>query len=547
MAIYHFSAKVVSRAKGQSTIATAAYNAREKLTDKRTGEVKDYSHKDGLVFSGIYTPKNAPEWAKDREQLWNKAEESEKRKDSTIARNYTVALPHELNTEQQRYLVQDFIKENFTRKGYAADLSIHAPDKDGDERNYHGHILVTDRRIEPDGFAADKKERQLKSNERKDELENLRESWERHGNRHLERHGFEPNLDRRTLEAQGIDREPTQHKGADVCAMERRGIETDRGNQAQQIEARNSELEALKLEAAKIAREIITEQQQLREQITATRNGKNKQTMNEDNEQEQKKRGVSGYDKGGMVAQQAEALREHNERQKILDIENAKLKPENAQDKTPDNAEIKPERHYSSCVEKVEEKYIYGGSALEFSLENLQKEQSSIKAIEQAEITQKENQVKELAEVQTEKLKAESERTLEHPDKTAEKAIEQADITKTMNHVRGLAEAQAEKQKSEPTKNLEQPDKNTERVKYIEDHETHKRQNEADKSRDNQKSIDYAAARSKDSPFKENGKELTDAQRARMERAAKLLEGMQRERGDNDRELGGGRERTRDR
>jgi ATP-dependent exoDNAse (exonuclease V) alpha subunit len=256
MTIYHFNAKVISRKAGQSSIATAAYNAREKLTDERTGEIKDFRRKDGLIFSGIYAPKDAPEWTQDRGELWNRAEAAEKRKDSTIARNYEIALPHELNEQQQRYLIQDFIKENFTRKGYVADLSFHAPDKDSDNRNFHAHILVTDRRIEADGFAPNKSERQLKSNGRKGDLKNLRESWERHGNRYLERHGFEPSLDRRTLEAQGIDREPTRHKGANVSAMEKKGIKTDRGEQARQVEARNSELKILKLEAAKIAQKI---------------------------------------------------------------------------------------------------------------------------------------------------------------------------------------------------------------------------------------------------------------------------------------------------
>ena len=107
MAIYSFNAKVISRSAGQSAVATAAYNARQKLTDERTGEVKDYSRGNGLIFSGIYAPKDAPEWANDRAELWNHAEAAEKRKDATIARNYLIALPHELTDEQRRYAVQD--------------------------------------------------------------------------------------------------------------------------------------------------------------------------------------------------------------------------------------------------------------------------------------------------------------------------------------------------------------------------------------------------------------------------------------------------------
>ena len=243
MAIFHLAAKVVSRKSGQSVVAKAAYNAREELTEERTGEVKDYTRAQGLLFSGIYTPANAPAWAHDRAQLWNKADQAENRKDSTLAREYELALPHELNSEQQRFLVQDFVKESFTRKGYAADVAIHAPDRQGDKRNYHAHILVTDRRLEINGFAADKKERKLKSPERKAELEALRERWERTANRHLERHGHEARIDRRSLEAQGIDREPTQHLGPYATQLEREGEQSERGDINREIAGHHQERE----------------------------------------------------------------------------------------------------------------------------------------------------------------------------------------------------------------------------------------------------------------------------------------------------------------
>ena len=322
MAIYSFNAKIISRKAGQSAVATAAYNARDKLMDERTGEIKHYYAVDGsLIHSGIYTPDNAPEWAHDRAQLWNHAEAAENRKDSQIARNFIVALPHELTDEQRRFAIQDFVKENFTRKGYAADLNIHAPDKDGDDRNYHAHILVTDRKLEPDGFAASKSERQQTETQRKEELEHLRQSWEKIGNRHLERWGHEPTLDRRTLEAQGIDREPTIHKGVDVTAMERRGVETDRGNEAQQIEARNSELGNLKNEAVKISQAIEAEEQkQQREKA-----GASPQTID-----------PTLYDRGGMVSQQRDANAHHEARQNALDDKQAIIandnKPETEKD-----------------------------------------------------------------------------------------------------------------------------------------------------------------------------------------------------------------------
>lgn len=256
MAIYHFSAKTVSRSAGQSAVAKAAYNARDKLTDERTGEVKNYSRKDGLVFSGLYAPTDAPDWAQDRGQLWNHAEAAEKRKDATLAREYQIALPHELTDEQRRFLVQDFVKENFTRKGYAADVNIHAPDREGDDRNYHAHVLVTDRKLGAEGFAASKAERQGTQKARTEELESLRESWERIGNRHLERHGHAPSLDRRTLAAQGIEREPTQHLGPLAMVIERDGRESHRGRENRVTMARNAERQQTRADLADVSREI---------------------------------------------------------------------------------------------------------------------------------------------------------------------------------------------------------------------------------------------------------------------------------------------------
>src|ERR1700730_7065607 len=112
MAIFHLTVKSVSRGKGQSAVAKAAYNAREKLIEERTGEVKDYRNAgEEVLFSGIFAPKDAPEWAQDRAQLWNAAElAEEKRKDAQLAIEIEVALPHELTDEQREWLVKDFVR-----------------------------------------------------------------------------------------------------------------------------------------------------------------------------------------------------------------------------------------------------------------------------------------------------------------------------------------------------------------------------------------------------------------------------------------------------
>jgi MobA/MobL family len=127
MAIYHLAAQEFSRGRGDSVVHAAAYRARADLTDERTGLRHDYSRKAGeLLFEGIYAPKDAPEWAHDRAQLWNHVEAFEKHRRAILAREFVIALPHELTLEQSRRAVQDWVRDNFTRKGLIADVTIHA-------------------------------------------------------------------------------------------------------------------------------------------------------------------------------------------------------------------------------------------------------------------------------------------------------------------------------------------------------------------------------------------------------------------------------------
>ena len=125
MAIYHMHAEVISRARGGSAVAAAAYRSGEKLVDERTGEAHDYSRRDGVDGAEIVAPEGAPEWARDRERLWNEAEAAEKRKDSQVAREVRVALPRELDPEQRHGLVREFAKAEFAERGMVADVSYH--------------------------------------------------------------------------------------------------------------------------------------------------------------------------------------------------------------------------------------------------------------------------------------------------------------------------------------------------------------------------------------------------------------------------------------
>jgi hypothetical protein len=233
VASYHLSVHPnVSRGKGQSLVRTAAYNARARLKDERTGMVWDYRHFGGLLFEGIYAAK-APDWARDLGQLVNEIERAEKRSDAQLAMNLDIALPHEQTLEQNRRLIQDFVREQFMRKGYAAHVAIHAPEPDGDRRNVHAHVLVTLRKIGPNGFARTKAEQQERYRNRGAFVDELREKWEQLANRHLARNGIEARIDRRTLAAQGQDRVPQQHRGPAITAMERRGEITHADPQSQ--------------------------------------------------------------------------------------------------------------------------------------------------------------------------------------------------------------------------------------------------------------------------------------------------------------------------
>jgi hypothetical protein len=207
VASYHLSVHPnVSRGKGQSLVRTAAYNDRTRLVDERTGEVWDYSHLGAALASGMYPPKGAPDWAHDLGQLVNEVERFEKRSDAQLAMNLDIALPHEQTLEQNRRLMQDFVHEQFQRKGYAAHFAIHPPDRDGDDRNIHAHVLVTLRKIDENGFARTKAEQQERYRNRGEFVEGLRDAWEKLANRHLERNGYDARIDRRSLEDQGIRR-----------------------------------------------------------------------------------------------------------------------------------------------------------------------------------------------------------------------------------------------------------------------------------------------------------------------------------------------------
>ena len=317
MAIYHLEAKVVSRGAGRSAVAASAYLSCSRLYNDYDGIQHDYTKKQGLVWQEVFLPAMAPPEWKDREQLWNAVEEVETSKDSRLAREFVVALPIELNRENQIELLQEFIREQFVSDGMCADAAIH----DTDGHNPHAHILLTVRPLDERGKWQYKTEKEylcMKNGEERgftaaefrtaqsggwekqypykvgkkkvymtpsdadvqglvradkhpkstrygrqnpiserwnseEQLVEWRKEWADVTNRYLERAGREERIDHRSNAARGLDEIPTIHEGVAAQALERKGIISDRCEINRQIKADSALLRELKAEVKKLA------------------------------------------------------------------------------------------------------------------------------------------------------------------------------------------------------------------------------------------------------------------------------------------------------
>jgi hypothetical protein len=250
VAIFHASTKSISRSAGRSAVAAIAYRTACRLVDERTGQVHDYTRKGGVLSTEILLPDGS---SAERNALWNAAEAAEKRRDARTAREWVIALPSELDAQQRQELAVGFGIELATRYGVAVDLAIHAPDHEGDNRNHHAHILTTTRQVHRDESGAlvlgkkavielsDRDRRALGLGAIGEEIKAVRQLWEQTANRALEQAGRAERIDARSLKAQGIDREATRHMGPSATEMERRGIQTDRGDLNRQAAANNQE------------------------------------------------------------------------------------------------------------------------------------------------------------------------------------------------------------------------------------------------------------------------------------------------------------------
>lgn len=216
MASYHLSVKTIKRSAGRSVVAAAAYRVGERIECQREGRIHDYTRKQGIEETFIVAPEDAPEWATDRAKLWNEAEASETRRNSVTGREWELALPSEISAEDRSQITRQFAEELVSRYGVAVDVAIHAPHREGDQRNHHAHVLTSTRKLEAEGFTA--KTRVLDSAKTGGvEIEQMRGVWAELQNRALERVGEVERVDHRSLEAQ---REAAQERGDTLSAEE---------------------------------------------------------------------------------------------------------------------------------------------------------------------------------------------------------------------------------------------------------------------------------------------------------------------------------------
>ena len=255
MAIYHCSAHNISRSSGRTATASIAYRAGERIHDQRTGLTHDYTKRarhQAIAHTQIVSNLGI---AIDRSELWNLAELRENRKDARTAKEFVIALPHELNNDQRQALAVEFAQHLVNRYGCVADVAIHTPSRAGDKRNHHAHIMLTTRKAELDEqnrlILTDKIDLELKNAKRKElglqssskEIISIRQDWERRANAHLERAGIAERIDHRSHKELENGKIPQIHETPQITAMRRKGIKTEISRTNDERRAYNAQID----------------------------------------------------------------------------------------------------------------------------------------------------------------------------------------------------------------------------------------------------------------------------------------------------------------
>lgn len=267
IAIYHCSIKIISRGKGKSAVAAAAYRSGEKLTNDYDGTTHDFTRKGGVVHTEILLPDNAPREYADHSTLWNAVEAVEKSKNAQLSREIEIALPNELSEAECVALAKEFAQRTFVDKGMCADVCIHNPNRE--QKNIHAHIMLTMRPFNEDGTWSDKQRKEYLLNENgnkiydkrkrtykcrtvqttdwnsREKAEEWRTEWENFINSAVAEKGIIEKVDHRSFERQGKIEKPTIHMGVAATQMERKGIRTVKGDTNREIKSINAKISAL--------------------------------------------------------------------------------------------------------------------------------------------------------------------------------------------------------------------------------------------------------------------------------------------------------------
>lgn len=200
MAIFFLRVRTIRRAAGRSIVAAAAYRAGERLPDQRTGQTFDYRRRSGVAASGLVG------WGEGRAALWNAAEAAEKRRDAVVGREVLVALPAGLPQTEQEALLGRLARWLRHRHGVAVDWCMHAPGSEGDERNWHGHILITARQVDEVGVFGAKTIELDRLPAGRLSIEAMRQAWAEIVNQSLARQGMVEWLDNRSHSRQAASK-----------------------------------------------------------------------------------------------------------------------------------------------------------------------------------------------------------------------------------------------------------------------------------------------------------------------------------------------------
>lgn len=271
MAIFYCQTSLIARSKGRSATAAAAYRAAEKIMDERTGIINDYERKKGVLDKFVFNSAGLS-----RKELWNLAEMSEKRSDSRVAREWILALPHELRRDAHHRIIEQFSQLLIAQYQVAIDVCVHAPGRGGDNRNLHAHLLMTTRPMEATGELGKLKtflewsDAKLRKNglpTGRQQIDAIREKWSSIVNSELEVAGLDERISHLSLQDQGItDKIPEIHVGPLNTQLARMGYH-ERASRWQLNEAIKAQNNIIDIQTARIAR--MQNQQQTTEKTDA--------------------------------------------------------------------------------------------------------------------------------------------------------------------------------------------------------------------------------------------------------------------------------------